>query len=150
MSLNKGIILTRNPLSGRNPGFLLCLVETHLHQLMDFFVETLCRRWIQGGGNVLCSSSRGQDGIGLPKHFHLNERLEGLAVLGKVDEIYLHIVGNLSNSRIKSALGGSWLADEKHWEALNSRIATYLRWSMPRSQRMRGAIEGPIKLVFRW
>ena len=40
------IILTRNPLSGRNPGFLLRLVETHLHQLMGFFLETLRRRWI--------------------------------------------------------------------------------------------------------
>ena len=32
--------------------------------------------------------------------FRLNERLEGLAVLGKLDEIYLHIVGNLCNSGI--------------------------------------------------
>jgi len=38
------IILTRNPLSGRNPGFLLRLVEIHLHQLMGFFVKTLRRR----------------------------------------------------------------------------------------------------------
>ena len=48
------------------------------------------------------------------ERFRLNECLEGLAVLGKADEIYLHIVDNLSNSGIKSVLGGSWLADEKH------------------------------------
>ena len=53
--VRNGIKLTGNPLSARNPGFLLHLVETLPPSVNGLIFRNPCRSWILDAGNVPCT-----------------------------------------------------------------------------------------------